>query len=172
MTKLLPTATLALALLAFSHSASADGGAGGAAGSFGIGAETQISGLGGVSASYDAGPFHAGAFFAFVDPTAPNNTRFDLGGRFFFHVHHTTSADFSLGGSLGFSSTDTPDAAGGATTANDVYLEPSFQIRWFVASNLALSFIGGFSIGLTNDDKTFEIDGLRGIAGIHYYFTK
>jgi len=167
MTKL--TMLTALALMAASHLAHADTtGESSVDGSVGIGAEVQLSGLGGISANYDAGPFHVGGFFGFDDPTGPNNTSFDVGGRFFYHLHHTATADFSLGGSVGLASIG--QMAGGSTTA--VFLEPSFQIRWFVASNVALSFTGGFSIGL-DDDKEFRIDGqLSGVAGVHYYFVK
>ena len=171
MTKTLACTVLALALTA--PAAHADTGAGGVAGSIGVGAEAQLSGLTGISANYDAGAFHVGAFFGLDDPGGPNNTAFDLGGRFFFHIHHTATADFSLGGSLGIGSKEAPDGAGGSTSTTAVILEPSFQIRWFVASNVALSFTGGFSIGLTDDDKDFSIGGdLAGVAGIHYYFTR
>ncbi len=168
MTKLLASSALSLATLAaLGHTAHADGGGGGVANSVGVGVEVQLSGLGGISANYDAGAFHAGGFFGFSDPTGPGNTAFDVGGRFYYHVHHTASADFSLGASIGIGSQDT---AGNSATS--VFLEPGFQIRWFAASNVALSFTGGFSIGL-DDNKDFLIDGqLTGIAGIHYYFTK
>jgi hypothetical protein len=174
MTKLIaPAAALAFALCAGPTAARADnppqpGVESPVAGTLGVGAEYQLSGLGGVSLNYDAGLFHVGGFFGMSDPTGPNNTAFDFGGRFFFHLHRSATADFSIGGSVSFASVET----GPNTTTTDVFLEPGFQIRWFAASNVALSFTGGFSFGL-DDDKTFLVAGdVVGIAGIHYYFTK
>jgi hypothetical protein len=171
MTKpVLSAVVLAVALAAGSHVARADGAApsSSVANSVGVGAEYQLSGLGGVSLNYDAGQFHVGGFFGLVDPNGANNTDFDMGARFFFHVHRSATADFSLGGSIGFESQET----GPNTSATNVYIEPSFQIRWFASSNVALSFTGGFAIGV-GDDKQFAFGGQPvGIAGIHYYFTK
>ncbi|HUJ58212.1 MAG TPA: hypothetical protein VLX92_06960 [Kofleriaceae bacterium] len=141
--------------------------AGGQAGSIGLGAEYQLSGIGGISVNYDAGRFHVGGFFGYDDPSGPAEYTVDLGARFFYHLHTTAMSDFSLGGSLGFASIP-PAAMGGRTSA--VFLEPGFQIRVFVASNVALSFTGGFSIGLA-DVSGFAITSQAvGIAGIHYYF--
>lgn len=173
MTKLLASSALALAaFVALGRTAHAEGGGGGVANSIGVGVESQLagslSGVSDLSVQYDGGAFHAGGFFGLSDPAGRSNTAFEVGGRFFYHVHRTASADFSLGASLGIDSA--ADPAGGSVTA--VFLEPSFQIRWFAASNVALSFTGGFSIGL-DDDKDFSIGGqLTGVAGIHYYFTK
>lgn len=156
--------------------------AGGQAGSIGVGAEYQLSGLGGASINFDGGKFHAGGFLGYYDPQGADNTVFVVGGRFYFHVHSTAMSDFSLGGGLGIASLP----AGGMANNNrdtDVYLEPGFQIRVFLASNVALSFTGGVVIGLSDPAKgvaitgqalggapAFDTVGFSGGAGIHYYF--
>jgi hypothetical protein len=138
--------------------------AGGQPGSVGVGAEFQLSGLGGLSVNYDAGKFHAGGFLGFADPAGGGNTTFDIGGRFFFHIASTAMSDFSIGGSLGIEHLD----AGGGTT--NVFLEPSFQIRAFLASNVALSFSGGISIGTGDESRVDVTAQFTGAAGVHYYF--
>ena len=144
--------------------------AGGQAGSIGVGAEYQMSGIGGVSVVYDAGLFHVGGMIGFDDPAGPNNTVFQLAGEFYYHVHHSAFADFSLGGSLGFSSDPVPMTNNRNT---DVYLEPGFQIRAFLSSNVALSATGGIVIGVVDASGTAitgQNFGASGGIGIHYYF--
>ena len=54
-------------------------------------------------------------------------------------------SDFGLGGSIGMLS---DGGVGGVNRRNTLlYLEPSFQIRMFVAANVALSFTAGIVIG-------------------------
>jgi len=158
--------------------------AGGQTGSIGVGAEYQLSGLGGASVNYDAGQFHVGGYLGFFDPAGPSNTLFEIGARFFYHMHSTAMSDFGLGGGFGLASV--PVGGGMTNTRNtDVFLEPGFQIRVFLASNVALSFTGGLVIGVI-DASNVAITG-QGIggsvvdfgggnvvfnagAGIHYYF--
>jgi len=140
--------------------------AGGIPGSVGVGAEFQLSGIGGLSANYDTGKFHVGGFVGLSDADGPNNTIFDIGGRFFFHVASTAMTDFSVGGSLGIRNRGNADT----TTSTLVFLEPSFQIRVFLASNVALSFTGGIEVG-SGDVSEVNITGnTAGEAGVHYYF--
>jgi len=141
--------------------------AGGMPNSIGVGVEAQISQVGGVSVNYDAGRFHAGGFLSFADPEGANNSQFELGGRFFFHVASTASSDFSVGGGIGLRNTG--NGAGNGST-NELFLEPSFQIRAFVTPNVALSFTGGFSIGTMDRSDVVLDGGLTGLAGVHYYF--
>jgi hypothetical protein len=144
--------------------------AGGEAGSIGVGAEFQLSNIGGVSANYDAGAFHVGGFLGFSDPAGINNTTVDFGGRFFFHVASTATSDFSVGGGLGIQSVYDDPGDPGATRLTNLFLEPSFQIRAFITSNVALSFTGGISIG-TIDASGVNITGdFNANAGVHYYF--
>lgn len=141
--------------------------AGGQAGSIGVGAEFQLSGIGGLSANYDAGKFHAGGFLGYFDPRGPNNVTVDVGGRFFYHVASTAASDFSLGGSLGIQSIN---QAGTTTRDTNVFIEPSFQIRMFIVPNVALSFTGGVEIGAADASELNLTGNISGEAGIHYYF--
>jgi hypothetical protein len=141
--------------------------AGGQPGSIGVGGELQLSGLGGLSVNYDTGKFHVGGFLGFDDDAGPDNSTFDIGGRFFFHVASTAMSDFSVGGSLGIQSQENLPPVDRETF---MFLEPSFQIRAFLASNVALSFTGGLSIGLLDADDVVITSDLTGTAGVHYYF--
>jgi hypothetical protein len=159
--------------------------AGGKDGSVGVGVEAEISGLAGVSANYDAGSFHVGGFLGYQRPGGGgNNTTFIVGGRFFFHLHKTAMSDFSLGGNLGVASIpngDTlPGFGGGAincgnmgmppTHCTAVYFEPAFQIRLFVAANVALSFTGGVVLGVADANEIGVGGQVTALAGVHYYF--
>ena len=161
--------------------------AGGQTGSIGLGAEYELNGIGGASLNYDAGKFHVGGFLGFFDPPGPDNTVVEIGGRFFYHLHSTAMSDFSLGANLGLASVPVTTGMGANAMTNrdsDVYLEPAFQIRLFVAPNVALSFTGGLVIGLVDASGTaitgqgvgssLSVNGanvgLTGGAGVHYYF--
>jgi hypothetical protein len=140
--------------------------AGGQAGSIGVGAEIQLSNASGISVNYDAGKFHAGGFFGLDDPAGASNDTVNIGGRFFYHIASTAMSDFSVGGGVGIQSVN--HATGGRDTF--LFLEPGFQIRAFVVSNVALSFTGGISIG-TLDASGVKVAGdFAGTAGVHYYF--
>lgn len=174
----------AIAVVGFAASAQA----GGAANSLGVGAEAELSGLGGASVNYDAGQFHLGGFLGYdrFDTTQGGNTNtvsvFAFGGRFFYHVHSTAMSDFGLGGVLDFVSLPN----GNNSRDTDIFLEPSFQIRLFIASNVALSFNGGLIFGVAGNVSETGITGqvigghafdagglnvgLSGGAGVHYYF--
>jgi hypothetical protein len=154
--------------------------AGGQEGSIGVGAEFGISGIaGGGSVNYDAGKFHVGGFLAMYDGGGDNDTDYSLGARFFWHVHSTAMSDFGLGGGLGYFSVD---KRGGNDRQALLFFEPSFQIRAFVASNVALSFTTGISFGLVDADgfvlgtQSVNVAGVAGLgavnatAGVHYYF--
>jgi hypothetical protein len=163
-------ATAALGILAISLSMGATAAtAAGSEGSAGAGAEYQLSGLGGASFVYDGGSYHAGAFLGYSDGGGDDDTDFELGGRFYYHVHSTAMSDFGLGGSLGFGIFgDRNDQVD--NDRSEVFIEPSAQIRAFVVQNVALSFTGGFSIG-TGDAEGARITGQPvGAGGVHYYF--
>jgi hypothetical protein len=175
------TITLAAGLLL---AAAGSASAGGTEGSIGVGAEFALNGeTGGISVNYDAGKFHVGGFVGIFDGGGNNDTDYTLGGRFFYHVGKTAMSDFGIGGTLAFRSRD------GQGPMNDqrdthMYLEPSFQIRLFLASNVALSFTAGIVIGLVDAQDSYgislggpHVDGanngvsvVTGSAGIHYYF--
>jgi len=161
----LVTAITTLGLAGVAH-------AGGSSGSFGVGAETQLSGINGLSASYDGGQFHVNGLLGVSDPDGPSNTDVVLGASFYYHIKSTAMADFGLGAGLGLAFLN----GGGDTADNQTqfYIEPGFAIRAFVASNVALSFTGGFSVGLA-DANGFYLGAaggpnVTGSAGVHYYF--
>lgn len=140
--------------------------AGGSQGTIGVGAEATLSGLGGMSFSYDAGSFHAGGFLSFRDEGQEDDTDIGLGGRFFWHIHSTPVSDFSIGGNLGMQFVDT----GPNQSDSLLYLEPAIQLRAFIAGNVAISATAGISIGLS-DASGVDLTGQpTGAAGIHYYF--
>lgn len=156
--------------------------AGGSAGTIGVGAEYQLAGPGGASMNYDAGDFHVGGFLGFADADGDDNTVFQVGGRFFWHVHSTTDADFSVGGSLGIVSV--PDMGPNNDRNTLVFVEPGVQIRVFLAANVALSATTGVTLGVVDADGVAitgsTIGGqvnvgdtgvsIGGGVGLHYYF--
>jgi|JI10StandDraft_1071094.scaffolds.fasta_scaffold85924_3 hypothetical protein len=142
--------------------------AGGSKGSLGVGGEQQISGLGGISANYDMGEFHVGGFLFFSDDGGEDDTDVGLGARFFYHVHSTAMADFGVGGSFGLGLVG--DRAPGDNNTTLVFIEPGFQARAFVASNVALSFTGGLTIGTADAEGMTVTAQPTGAAGFHYYF--
>jgi len=160
-----------LALLFVMASAGAAS-AGGSEGSLGIGGEYQLNGLGGASFNYDGGKFHVGAFLSLRDPDGDDNTDFGIGARFYYHVASTAMSDFSVGGSVGLLSDAEPSPVPGmdGDRNNNLYIEPGFQIRAFVASNVALSFTGGLVIRALDDSGLDFGAQVTGVAGVHYYF--
>jgi hypothetical protein len=98
---------------------------------------------------------------------------FDLGARFWYHLHNTANADFSVGGGLGYEHTPA-----GPGSADVLFIELGAQLRAFVTSNVALSASLGLSIA-TVDGEGYGIGGqvFSGQApfpgagiGLHYYF--
>jgi len=160
--------------------------AGGQKGALGVGAEYELSGIGGVSLNYDAGLFHLGGFLGYADPGGAEPGTFEIGGRFYYHIHSTAMSDFGVGGGLGIASIPVPGGMGGFTRDTAVFIEPSFQIRVFLASNVALSFTGGLTIGAVDasgvaitgqglSGGAFSFSAAGGVgflggAGVHYYF--
>ena len=144
--------------------------AGGSKGSIGIGGEAQLNGnLGGLSANYDAGEFHVGGFLGFSDDGGEDDTDVAIGARFYYHIHSSAMADFGVGGSigLGFIGDRMPGMDENATI---MFLEPGLQARAFVASNVALSFTGGLTLGLADAEGVAVTAQPVGSAGVHYYF--
>ncbi|MEZ4398904.1 MAG: hypothetical protein R3B06_02740 [Kofleriaceae bacterium] len=142
--------------------------AGGSKGSIGVGGEAQINGIGGLSANYDAGDFHLGGFLGFSDGGGTDDTDVYLGGRFYYHIHSSAMADFGVGGSVGLAFIG--DRAPGDNNQTGLFVEPGLQIRAFVASNVALSFTGGLTLGLVDANGVAVTAQPVGSAGVHYYF--
>lgn len=133
-------------------------------GPLGVGASAMLTGPLGPSVVYDAGLFHIEGIFGFA---SNGSTDFALGGRFWYHLSTAPSADFSLGGGLGVTSTD-PDGPPEGTT--DVHIDVGAQIRVFLVPNVALSAAAGLAIISGDADLVGIFGDLVGDAGITYYF--
>ena len=106
-----------------------------------------------------------------------NTTRYGLGGRFWYHVHAATFADFSLGGGLGIHHYETNPGGPGNDSRIDVSLEVGGQIRAFIVPNVALlADLGlGVTFGPTDDillgaQSIGGGDFVAGTLGIAYFF--
>ena len=144
--------------------------AGGSKGSIGVGGEAQINGrLGGLSMNYDMGEFHVGGFFGFADDGDDDDTDIAIGGRFYYHIHSSAMADFGVGGSvgIGFIGDREPAIDENQTW---VFIEPGLQMRAFIASNVALSFTGGITLGVADAEGVAVTAQPVALAGAHYYF--
>jgi hypothetical protein len=140
-------------------------GAGAGVGPLGVGVAAMLTGPFGPQVVYDAGVFHVEGIVGFQSNDA--TTDFDIGGRFFYHVHASQAADFSLGAGLGVTSSD-PDGPAEGTT--NVHIDIGPQLRAFVVPNVAVSATAGLAI-ITGDADNILITGdLVGTAGITYYF--
>ncbi len=154
-----------------------DAAAGGSPGSIGVGVEYTLLGAGGPSVNYDGGDWHAGGFFGYrdgdLDFLFDNDSQFQIGGRFYYHVHSTAMSDFSVGGGIGLIHTSHPEPVDDET---DFTIDLGAQIRAFIVANVALS--AGLGIGLFADDEDNDgfaitgqaVGGIFGEVGIHYYF--
>jgi hypothetical protein len=119
------------------------------------------------------GRFHIDGLFGlsrnFSNSGSGNDyTTFDLGGRFWYHLHAAAFADFSLGGGMLMDSYRTnPNSR-----RYDFLMDLGAQIRAFVVPNVAL--IGTLGIGLKfRDGSNDEIQiGGQSMAsvGIAYFF--
>ena len=62
------------------------------------------------------------------------------------------------------------DRAPGDNNRTLVYIEPGFQMRAFIASNVALSFTGGLTLGTADAEGVAVTAQPTALAGAHYYF--
>jgi hypothetical protein len=151
---------------------------------FGVGAVTMLNGTSGALATWGSpgGGFHVDGFFGlrrYQDANANNNntTSFSVGGRFWYHLHAASFADFSLGGGVGLRHwTDHPGTQQ-SDSKLDVSLEVGGQIRTFIVSNVAL--LADLGLGITfSDNDSILIGGqsvgggefVAGTLGIAYFF--
>jgi hypothetical protein len=134
-----------------------------------------LGGPAGLSLAYDGGPWHAEAMLGLIKPGSGVRANFDLGARFWYHLHATANADFSVGGGLGYVRIG---RSAPASATNGIFIEAGGQIRAFITSNVALSASLGLSIA-TADFEAYGLGGqslagqtLGGFAGVglHYYF--
>ena len=138
----------------------------------GVGAEATLTGIVGGTFVYDAEAFHIDALLG--GSFQRNDSSLAVAGRFFFPVHRSQSADFSLGPGIGLVHvTHDPDGNGpqGRESTNPIHLEGAAQIRAFVVPNVALNASAGLGVVLTKDNNSALIGGqLGGSFGVTYFF--
>jgi len=165
MTKILSCSVVAAGLLVSSAAF-----AGGSKGSLGVGVNLPLAGgsLPSIGVQFDGGQFHVGGAFGAQNPDGGDNGSVDIMGDFYFHVASTAMSDFGLGGNVVINMDRLGDPTDNNTT--NIFLEPGFQIRAFLASNVAIHLTAGLSIGV-GDSKDFFLGGDPvGAAGFYYYF--
>ncbi len=138
----------------------------------GVGAEATLTGIVGGTFVYDAEAFHIDALLG--GSFQRNDSTLAVAGRFFFPVHRSQYADFSLGPGIGFQHVShDPDDNGpqGRQSSNPIHLEGAAQIRAFIVPNIALSASAGLGVVLTKDNNSATIGGqLGGSFGVTYFF--
>lgn len=174
-----PTSANTSTATATFHSASSSRGQG-----FGVGAVTMLNGTSGALVTWGTGGFHADGFFGLHHYKPGDNTSsttdVSFGGRFWYHLHAASFADFSAGGGIGFTRwVQNPGVRGAEDSHFDVSLEVGGQIRAFIVPNVAL--MGDLGFGATfgsNDDILIGGQSLGGggrgfvlgSLGIAYFF--
>jgi hypothetical protein len=138
----------------------------------GVGAEATLTGIVGGTFVYDAQAFHIDALLG--GSFQHNDSTVEVAGRFFFPVHRSQSADFSVGPGIGFAHvTHDPDGDGPLprVATNPVHLEGAAQIRAFLVPNVAFSASAGLGIVLADNNNSATIGGqLGGSLGVTYFF--
>jgi hypothetical protein len=108
----------------------------------GVGAVTMLNGTSGGLFTWGSsgGGFHIDGFFGLhhYNPNGNNTTSFSIGGRFWYHVHAASFADFSLGGGVGILHWTNAPGTLASDSRTDVSLEVGGQIRTFIVPNVAL----------------------------------
>jgi hypothetical protein len=124
----------------------------------GVGAVTMLNGTSGALFTWGSsgGGFHVDGFTGLhhYRPAAPatnNVTDFTIGGRFWYHVHAASFADFSLGGGVGI--INWSSGVPGSSSNTDLSLEVGGQIRAFIVPNVALLADLGLGATFGNNDN-------------------
>jgi hypothetical protein len=144
----------------------------------GVGAATMLNGTSGALFTWGSsgGGFHIDGL-AGLRRNPNETTSFTLGGRFWYHLHAASFADFSLGGGLGFYRWRSNPGGNNSKSHIDVSLEVGAQIRAFIVSNVAL--LADLGLGATfgdNDNILFggqsvgSSEFVAGTLGIAYFF--
>ena len=152
----------------------------------GVGAMTMLNGTDGALVTWGSprGGWHADGFFGMrhYSPNGNTTTSFAVGGRFWYHMHAASFADFSLGGGIGFLRWETNPGFPGNDDRLDLALQVGAQIRAFLVPNVALLADLGLGVFFgPSDDILIGADGLgggrsggeqfvSGTLGIAYFF--
>ncbi|HYP77678.1 MAG TPA: hypothetical protein VER12_17025 [Polyangiaceae bacterium] len=144
-----------------------------AARGIGVGAEATLTGIVGGTFVYDAAAWHLDALLG--GSFQHNDSSLAVAARFFFPVHRSQSADFSLGPGVGLvHTTHDPDGDGpeGRNSATPIHLEGAAQIRAFVVPNIAVNATAGLGVVVNNENENSATIGgqLGGSFGITYFF--
>jgi hypothetical protein len=141
----------------------------------GIGAAAFLSGIGGALVNYDEAIWDIEGILSFSDQRtggsgSPRNTTLEIGARGWYHLHHGSNSDFSVGGGFGVQHS----SAGPGSTAT--LIEPGVRARAFITSNVAIHAMVGLSLVLGDNAANNNNVGIRlgaqpmfGI-GFTYYF--
>ena len=123
----------------------------------GVGAVTMLNGTSGALFTWGSagGGFHADGLFGLhrYRDGGTNTTSFTIGGRFWYHVHAGSFADFSVGGGLGYVHWNDYTVVRPPASRNDLTLEVGGQIRAFIVPNVALLADLGFGATFGNNDN-------------------
>jgi hypothetical protein len=147
----------------------------------GVGAVTMLNGFDGALVTWGSagGGFHADGFFGLRhdSPNGNSSTSFNIGGRFWYHVHAAQFADFSLGGGLGLWHWNTNPGNPNNDSRLDLALQVGGQIRAFIVPNVALLADLGLGVTFSQTDNLLigaqSVGGGRfvdGTLGIAYFF--
>jgi hypothetical protein len=157
----------------------------------GVGAVTMLNGTSGALFTWGSagGGLHVDGLFGLHHyrdgGTTNNTTSFSVGGRFWYHVHAASFADFSVGGGLGITSWTLNPGTGASDNRLDLSLEVGGQIRAFLVPNVALLadlglgatfgaddsiLIGGHSFGGAGEPEGGGNQFVVGTLGIAYFF--
>ncbi len=122
---------------------------------FGVGAMTMLNGTSGALGTWGSpgGGFHVDGFFGLhrYPVAGGNTTSISIGGRFWYHLHAASFADFSVGGGLGYTHWRT-GVGPGSESRDDLSLEVGGQIRAFIVPNVALIADLGLGATFGNED--------------------
>jgi hypothetical protein len=127
---------------------------------------TFDQGLPGLSIVYDPGMWHIDTLLALSGGTG--RTDFEIGGRFWYHLASSRSADFSGGAGLAY---EHLGGVGMMASQNFVLIEIGALIRIFITPNVAIGTATGLTIGTADaDGYQFGPSNLIGAASVHYFF--
>jgi hypothetical protein len=134
----------------------------------GVGAVTMLNGTSGAMVTWGSsgGGLHADGIFGlhhYRDGNGNYTTSFAVAGRFWYHVHAASFADFSLGGGIGLTSWTNNPGNPGSDGRLDLSLEVGGQIRAFIVPNVAL--IADLGLGATFGNNDNIVIGGHSITG-------
>jgi hypothetical protein len=130
-------------------------------GAFDLGGVHFARGMAGPAVAYDPASFHVEALVSFATGAGDLTS---LAGRFWYHLHRSPRADFSVGGGIGYAS------VGDDEDFTVVAIEGGGEVRFFLVENVSVSAALGLRV-LAGDASGNELLGnLGGSSGIVYYF--